>query len=308
MQAGGLRTVFDAAAVPFDFLIGSLFPLGALAVAVWLYKTGTKRLYWKIGLGVSILFLAVAVIFPWLDYRRVQERVASGAVEVKEGMVSGHRRWTERRFTGSTKGVGVTSAHHYTTTTYETFYIGDRWFTFIVGGYPSGASFTNSADPPVEIKDGMRARATFFADDWNDDGLRIVRLELGPGEGALVAGPQVVVPASGKSAEAGASPLPSDFAAFRARFGAAVAKGDAAATKELVNFPFLFGGHTLEADEFDSLWMSLFSEPLRPCLATAKPVAEGDRYTLFCGPYGYYFGRTKTGWKLMEFGADGEAM
>lgn len=308
MQAG-LRTVFDSGAAQFDFLIPSLFPLGALAVTVWLYKTGTKRLYWKIGVGVTILFVAVALVFPYLDYRRVKDRLTSGAVETKEGIVSGHRRWTERRFTGSSKGVGVTSTHHYTTTTYETFYVGDRFFSFIVGGYPSGASFTNSTDPPVAIKDGMRARVTFFADSWNDDGLRIVRLELGPSDGtAAAATPQVVIPASGQSAGDAAGALPPDFAAFRARFGAAVTKGDAAATKAMVNFPFLFGGHTLEADEFDSLWMSLFSEPLRPCLATAKPVAEGDRYTLFCGPYGYYFGRTRTGWKLIEFGADGEAM
>lgn len=95
---------------------------------------------------------------------------------------------------------------------------------------------------------------------------------------------------------------------FRKRFGDAVKKGDAEATKTMVNFPFLFGGNTLEADEFDSLWMSLFSEPQRPCLAAGKPIAEEDRFVLFCGPYGYYFGRTPAGWKLIEFGADGEAM
>lgn len=229
-------------------------------------------------------------------------------METKEGVVSGHRRWTERRFTGSSKGVGVTSTHHYTRTTYETFYVGDRFFSFIAGGYPSGASFTNSADPPVTIKDGMRARVVYFADSWNDDDLRIVRLELGPGNGGIATSPQVVVPPSGRSTNGDGRVLPADFAAFRAQFGDAVRKGDAASAKEMVNFPFLFGGHRIEADEFDSLWMSLFSEPLRPCLATAKAVVEGDRYRLFCGPYGYYFGRTKAGWKLIEFGADGEAM
>jgi hypothetical protein len=52
--------------------------------------------------------------------------------------------------------------------------------------------------------------------------------------------------------------------------------------------------------------MSLFAEPLRPCLAAATPVREEDRFTVFCGAYGYYFGRTSAGWKLVEFGADGE--
>jgi len=305
MQAGGLRTVFDAATVPFDFLIGSLFSLGALAVTVWLYKTGAKRLYWKIGLGVTILFLAVAVIFPWLDYRRVQERVASGAVEVKEGVVSGHRRWTERRFTGSSKGVGVTSTHHYTTTTYETFYIGDRWFSFIVGGYPSGASFTNSADPPVNIEDGMRARATFFADDWNDDDLRIVRLELGSPP------PSPIVPAVVVRIDRG--DLPREFAALLSRFEAAVMKNDAASLRTMVEFPFRFAGHTLEADEFDTLSMSLLSGPLKYCLATGSIISTSlkvgqQSYSLSCGPQFYGFIRTPAGWKLMEFGADGEAM
>jgi hypothetical protein len=307
MQAA-LRTVFDAGAATFDPLVPMLFPLGALAVTMWFYKTGSRRLYWKIGAGVTVLLLVMAVVFPWIDYRRVHQKLAAGEVQTVEGTVSGYRRWTERRFDGTSKGVGVTTTHRYTKTTFETFYVGDRFFSHIVNGDPSAASFTNGGDPPVAIRDGMQARATYFADSWDDDRLRIVRLELGPGNGAPTANSAVVVPASGKSAGGGGASLPADFAAFRKRFGEAVGKGDAAATRTMVNFPFLFGGHTLEADEFDSLWMSLFSEPLRPCLATANAIAEGDRYTLFCGPYGYYFARTNAGWKLVEFGADGEAM
>lgn len=304
MQAG-LRTVFDASTVPFDFLIPALFPLSALAVTVWLYKTGTKRLYWKIGLGVTILLLAVAMIFPWLDHRRVHERLASGAVETKEGIVSGHRRWTERRFTGSTKGVGVTSTHHYTTTTYETFYVSDRFFSFIVGGYPSGASFTNSADPPVNIEDGMFARVSYFADSWNDNGLRIVRLELGSPP------PSGIVPAIVETK--GRRDLHPEFGDLLSRLEAAVLKSDATALRTMVEFPFRFGGHTLEADEFDTLSMSLLSGPLRHCLATGKVTSVSEKvgqqsYSLSCGPYFYGFIRTPTGWKLIEFGADGEAI
>lgn len=301
----GLRTVFDAGAVAFDPLIPMLFPLAALAVTVWLFKTGTKPIYWKIGLGVMLLLAVVVVILPWIDHRRVQAKLAAGEVQTVEGIVSQHKRWKERRFDGWSKGVGVTSTARYTTTTYEYFYVGTRFFSYVVAG---GASFTNSGDPPVDIRDGMRARVTYFSDDWSDGELRIVRLALAPGNGATPASTVVVVPPSGKSAGKSSPGLSADFAVFRKRFGEAVRKGDAKATKALVNFPFLFGGNTLETDEFDSLWMSLFSEPLRPCLATATPVAEGDRYSLFCGPYGYYFAKTPTGWKLVEFGADGEAM
>jgi hypothetical protein len=302
----GMRTVFDAGAIMFDPLLPSLFPLGAFLVAVWLYKTGSNRLYWKIAVGVAVLLAGLMLLLPWLDHRRVQEKRTSGDIQTIEGIVSQHKRWTERRFDGTSKGVGVTSTSRYTYTTYEYFYVGDRFFSYTVNRYPSQASFTNTGDPPIPIRDGMRAKVTYFPDSWNDDDLRIVRLELGPGSGP----PQTAagLSPSGASASAVNIDLPSDFAAFRQRFGEAVTRGDAVAAKRMVSFPFLFGGHEVGADEFDSLWMSLFSEPLRPCLASAKPVRKGDRYSLFCGPYGYYFARTAEGWKLAEFGTDGEAM
>jgi len=303
-----MRTVFDAGAVAFDPLIPALFPLAALAVTAWLYKTAQRRLWWKIGAGVTLLLFGLAIVFPWLDLRHVRGVVAKGDVQTAEGIVSQHKRWTEKRFDGYSKGVGISTTTRYRTTTYEYFYVGDQFFTYVVGGYSSPASFTNSADPPVPIRDGMRARVTYFADSWNDGDKRIVKLELGPGTGVIPKAPAVTVAPTGASAGGAGVALPPDFAAFRRRFGEAMTKGDAAAAKTMVNFPFLFGGHEVGADEFDSLWMSLFSEPLRPCLATAKPVKEEDRYTLFCGPYGYYFGRTPGGWKLVEFGADGEAM
>ena len=301
----GLRTVFDASTVSFDFLIPVLVPLSAFAVTIWLYKSSSKRTYWKIGVGITILFVAVALVFPWLDYHRVQHRLASGAVETKMGYVSGHRRWTERRFTGSSKGVGVTSTHRYTTTTYETFYIGDRFFSFIAGGYPSGASFTNSADPPVNIEDGMLARATYFADNWNDGGLRIVRLELGrPPPDPIV--PMIVE-------RVNRSDLHPEFTDLLFRLEAAVKKGDAVALRTMVEFPFRFGGHTLEANDFDTLSMSLFSGPLRQCLVTGTVRRFTEKvgqqsHSLSFGTYFYGFIRTPAGWKLMEFGADGEAM
>jgi hypothetical protein len=201
----------------------------------------------------------------------------------------------------------VTTTSRYTYTTFEYFYVGDRFFSYTINRYPSQASFTNTGDPPIPISNGMRAMVTYFPDSWNGGDLRIVRLALGKGGGAVPQAAAVLAPSGASAGKTDAS-LPADFAAFRRRFGDVMTKGDAAAAREMVNFPFLFGGHEVQADEFDSLWMSLFSQPLRPCLASAAPVAEGDRYTLFCGPYGYYFGRTKAGWKLVEFGADGEAM
>lgn len=299
-----MRVVFDASTVKFDFLVPMLFPLAALLVTIWIYKTGRKPLYWKIGAGVALLLTGLTVLLPWADYRHVQGKITSGDVQTAEGIISQHKRWSERRFDGTSKGVGVTSTSRYTTTTYEYFYVGARFFSYVVNRYPSQSSFTNGGNPPVTIADGMSAKVTYFPDGWNDGDLRIVKLALGPALPTTPSAPFALAPREPSTD----TPIAQDFAAFRAQFGAAMTRGDAAATRNLVRFPFLFGGHEVEADEFDSLWMSLFSTPLRPCLATAKPIVEDDRYVLFCGPYGYYFDRTASGWKLTEFGTDGEAM
>lgn len=297
-----MRVVYDAAGVPFDQGVDALFPLAAALVAVWFYFRGSKRSYWKMAAGLSLLLLVIAVIYPWFDRHHVLARIADRKLETVQGPVSGHKRFTERRFLGWSKGVGVTSTSRYSETTYEYFYVGDRFFSFIVGGYPSRASFTNIGDPPVSIEDGMSARVSYFPDGWHDGQLRIVRLALGPKVAAAGLFPAAA------PAPADVTGLPVDFGAFWRDFATAVARGDAATVKGLVAYPFLFGGHEVGADEFDSLWMSLFAAPLRPCLAAAKPLREDDRFTVFCSSYGYYFGRTPAGWKLVEFGADGEAL
>lgn len=301
-----MRIIYDASTMKFSLWPEILFPLAALLVTAWLYKTAIKRLYWKIGVGVTALLAVLTVLLPWIDYRHVQNRIASGEVQTAEGIVSQHKRWSERRFDGTSKGVGVTSTSRYTTTTYEYFYVGDRFFSYVVNRYPNAASFTNGGDPPIEIADGMHAKVAYFPDGWNDDDLRIVKLELGGASPLPSPSPTTSTPKQRAAKPAG--PVATDFAAFRSQFGAAMTRGDSAATRAMVRFPFLFGGHQVEADEFDSLWMSLFSEPLRPCLASANAVPEEGRYVLFCGPYGYYFDRTPQGWKLVEFGADGESM
>lgn len=295
-----MKLVHDAAGTAFDPWLLLLFSLGGLLLTLWLWKSAGRGA-WKWAAIFTLLLALLTVALPFADHARVQARAKAGDIVTAEGPVSGHKRWSERRWAGSSRGVGVTSFDRYDTTTYEYFYVGETPFTFIVNGYPSQASFTNSADPPVAIRDGMWAKAAYFADDWYDSERRITRLELGPPRGG---GPAMLHPAAAPDLGG----LPDDFAAFRRAFGDAIAREDQASVKALIAFPFAFEGHRLEADEFDSLWMSLFSPPQRPCLTTAKPIREGDRFVLFCGPYGYYFGKTAAGWRLIEFGADGEAM
>jgi hypothetical protein len=40
--------------------------------------------------------------------------------------------------------------------------------------------------------------------------------------------------------------------------------------------------------------------------AFRRALAADDRLVIFCAPYGFYFGRTARGWRLIEFMADGE--
>ncbi|XHS00447.1 hypothetical protein ACFB49_20450 [Sphingomonas sp. DBB INV C78] len=300
-----MRVVHDATAIAFDQWLFLLFPLAAVALTLWLWKTSKRRLYWKLAAGLAVFLALLMVALPIADHNRVQARALSGDVTTVEGPISGHKRWTERRWVGSSRGAGVGSYDRYDTTTYEYFYVGQTPFTFIAGAYPSQASFTNAVDPPVEIKDGMWAKASYFIDDWYDSERRITRLELGPPRPGAPGGMMLAAAPAGPPKVDG---LPPDFAAFWIAFADAIAKEDQATVKALTQFPFQFGGHDLGADEFDSLWMSIFSVMQRPCLASARPAKEENRFTVFCGPYGYYFGKTATGWKLVEFGADGEDM
>lgn len=287
-----MKTVFDGTAMAFDQYIMLLFPLAALAVTVIAIARGARRRWHIIGGLVTVFVFLLTFALPLADHVHVQAAVREGRVRTVEGRISGFKHEVERRFTGTSQGVGVTSSHNYTTVTTEQFFIGDIWFWYELGGFPARNSFTNIGDPPLALKDGMTARATWFADGWYGDQRRIVKLELG--DGARGAGP------SAKSGDAA-------FDAFWTRFSAAAAKGDMAGVKALTRFPFLFAGTPLTPDRFESIWMGIFPAPLRPCFGTATPVKDGDAWSVSCGVYVYVFEKGTDGWRLATFTADPEA-
>lgn len=86
----------------------------------------------------------------------------------------------------------------------------------------------------------------------------------------------------------------------------ALAADDRVALASLTQLPFLYEGQGLDASGFRQAIPELFTPAVRRCLAQARPIAEDDRYVLFCPPYGFYFGRTVDGYRLIEFMADGE--
>lgn len=100
-----------------------------------------------------------------------------------------------------------------------------------------------------------------------------------------------------------------DFAAFQARFRAAVARQDAAAVAALTRLPFLFEGRPQDEQGFRRhVWPLLFDAPQRRCLLSSQAVSEGGDRVIFCAPYAFYFDATGGDWRLREFAADGESV
>ena len=105
-----------------------------------------------------------------------------------------------------------------------------------------------------------------------------------------------------------AAPLASEasFDEFLREFGRALAADDREALTSLTQLPFLYEGRDLDAAGFRQAIPVLFTPAVRRCLAQARPIAEDGRYVAFCPPYGFYFGWTSDGYRLIEFMADGE--
>jgi hypothetical protein len=304
-----MTLVFDTASAQFNSYWGLLLPAATLAVMAVAFLRGGQRKWVFIMGGVTVFLFLVAFVLPVADFHHVKAALTDGSARTVEGVISMHERKTVKTWTGSGGGVGVSTYNRYRSDTSEQFYIGNQWFWLRVDGMPSGASFTNAGDPPVVLRDGMRARVTWFEDPWNGDETRILKLEIDE-KSALAAAPvrpAVMAGVAPVAAAASTAVLPADFAAFWKRFSTAAAAGDKAGVKALTRFPFLFAGTPLDADRFDSIWMGVFPAPLRSCFGTATPVKDGDAWTVGCGAYVYVFNKGSAGWQLTDFTADPEA-
>ncbi len=288
-----MRVIFDTADQPFDQYKLLILPAAALVVTLALFARGRRRRTLWIGGGITLLLVLLTFVLPLADHHHMRALAASPEVRTVEGPISVHSRETRRVWLGTSRGVGVGTSNSYRTETLEQFYIGTQWFAFTVGDYPSNASFTNIGDPPVALADGMWARASFIADPWYQDELRIVRLSLGEPDPAERAESSSDDPA---------------FAAFWRHFAAAVSGEDRNAVRMLTRFPFLFAGSAIGAERFETIWMALFAPPtLRQCLARATPLADGEAMSVGCGAYVYVFEKDGDGWRFASFTADPEA-
>lgn len=287
-----MTPVFDASTMVFDDYWGLAFPAVALLVTLYMIHRRARRLWLWVGAAMTVLLFLGTFVLPLADHKHVLAAAASAEAITVEGPIRGHRRETYRRFEGTSRGVGVTTTHRYRTVTTEEFWIGDKWFWFEVNGYPSRASFTNAGDPPLPLRDGTWAKATYFTDPWYQDQARIVRLSL---RGIA-------------ATDARADKPDADFAAFWTGFTDAVTRGDASAARKLTRFPFLFAGTPLDAARFDAVWAGLFPPSLRSCLAQATPLRDGESWTVSCGVYVYVFEKGSDGWRFASFAADPEVM
>lgn len=98
-----------------------------------------------------------------------------------------------------------------------------------------------------------------------------------------------------------------DFAQYLERFRGALARVDAGAIADLTRLPFLYESAWRDRAAFERIVPELFDAPVRACLARTGAIVEDDARVIFCPPYAFYFRRaTDGGWRLEEFGVDGE--
>lgn len=122
----------------------------------------------------------------------------------------------------------------------------------------------------------------------------------------LVATLLALAPVAGPAAREAPVAGEATFDEFLLAFRRALADDDREALASLTQLPFLYQGEGLDAAGFRQAIPGLFTPPVRRCLAQARPIAEDDRYVVFCSPYAFYFGRSGEGYRLIEFMADGE--
>ena len=95
------------------------------------------------------------------------------------------------------------------------------------------------------------------------------------------------------------------FSSFWKTFKAAIARNDKEAVADLTKLPFLYDSQERDRAGFLKIYGQLFTRKVRRCIATAKPVKEGDSYDVFCGELILYFSKDTEGkYQLREFGVN----
>lgn len=105
-------------------------------------------------------------------------------------------------------------------------------------------------------------------------------------------------------AHARAQQSPETFASFWTKFKTALAKNDRETVASLTKLPFPYDNGELARAQFIKKYDVLFDRPLKRCLARARPIRDGDSYSVFCGEQGLFFERVGGRYKFTNFFAN----
>lgn len=94
------------------------------------------------------------------------------------------------------------------------------------------------------------------------------------------------------------------FASFWVRFKTAVAKSDKETVASLTKLPFLYDNGELGRAQFIRRYGELFDRRIQRCLPKAKPVRDGESYSVFCGEQGLFFEKVNGRYKFTSFFAN----
>ncbi len=103
-------------------------------------------------------------------------------------------------------------------------------------------------------------------------------------------------------AQTNRSNQPQNFKTFWLRFKTAIARNDKEAVASMTKLPFLFDNQELDRAGFVRRYNEIFSRRDKRCFARAKPLKDGDSYSVFCGQIIFVFSREDGDWKLSSFG------
>ena len=103
--------------------------------------------------------------------------------------------------------------------------------------------------------------------------------------------------------------LQKDFAAFIARFRAALKANDAAAVSDMTKLPFDSGDYPDAAQFRTKGYPKIFTPKNRACVQRTKGLYDRDQlgndyYSLFCGELIFVFTKTKGGFLFTDVGAN----
>lgn len=94
------------------------------------------------------------------------------------------------------------------------------------------------------------------------------------------------------------------FASFWSRFKTAVARNDKELVASMTKLPFLYDGKERNRTEFIRIFEGLFTARVKKCIASAKPLKDGDGYEVFCAKTIFYFSSVAGQYRFTEIGAD----